>query len=84
MRDVASAGADEGELLVLHLRVEGHTPQGLALSRRLRPSGAAHPALTSRAAHAVERKAHEATPWSASKSPSAHALAWAALWKSSS
>jgi hypothetical protein len=47
-------------------------------SRRPRPAGAARPALMGRAAHSSRPR-----PWPASKSPPAHALAWAALWNSS-
>jgi hypothetical protein len=50
-----------------------YTQQGRAHSRRLHPDEAARPA---------HRKS-KAKQWSASKPPSAHALAWAALWNSS-
>jgi hypothetical protein len=60
--------------------VEGaYTQQGRTHNRRLRPVGPARPPLMGQAAHSTEAK----KPWSASKSPSAHDLAWAALWSSS-
>jgi hypothetical protein len=48
----------EGRGVLLFVCVgEAYTQQGRAHSRRPRPSGAARPALISRAAHAVESKA---------------------------
>jgi hypothetical protein len=62
---------------------EAYTQQGRAHSRIPHPDEAARPAVMSRAAHA-DYTPSKAKPWSASKSPSAHALAWAAaLWSSS-
>jgi hypothetical protein len=54
---------------------EAYTQQGRAHIRRLHPDDAARPALMRRARAPTSSKAK---PWSDSKSPSAHALAWAA------